>query len=126
MISLDNMRVYLDSLNIPEEEKQDLITLLEPSFDFRAFLSQKMNISSLEVESLINARIASRRTELNSGLEGLDRDDYISLAVTRMSKIIRDFAEEEGYEHCEALQISIEKIMLIGLQQRMATQVENN
>jgi hypothetical protein len=126
MISLDQMRDHIESLNIPKEEKSNLILLMEPSFDFRKFLSNKLNISASEVESLISARVASKRIELNEGLQGLDVEDYISLAVTRMSNIMRDFAEENEYVHLEALQISLEKIMLLGLRQRMATQSQNN
>jgi hypothetical protein len=126
MISLDQMREHIESLNIPQEEKDDLLLLMQPSFDFRKFLAEKLSISDAEVEALISARVASRRTELNDGLQGLDTEDYISLAVTRMSNIMRDFAEENGFDQLDALQLSLEKIMLIGIRQRMATQVQNN
>lgn len=126
MISLDQMREHIESLNIPQEEKDDLLLLMQPSFDFRKFLAEKLSISDAEVEALISARVASRRTELNDGLQGLDTEDYISLAVTRMSNIMRDFAEENGFDQLDALQLSLEKIMLIGIRQRMATQAQNN
>jgi hypothetical protein len=126
MISLDQMREHIESLNIPQEEKDDLLLLMQPSFDFRKFLAEKLSISDAEVEALISARVASRRTELNDGLQGLDTEDYISLAVTRMSNIMREFAEENGFDQLDALQLSLEKIMLIGIRQRMATQVQNN
>ena len=128
MISLDQIQEHIKNLKIKEEEKDDLLTLIQPSFDFRYFLSQKLSLSDLEVESLISARVASKRNELNDGLQGLDVDDYISLAVTRMSKIICDFAEEYGYEQLDALKISLEKIMILSLRQRMsvANQIANN
>ena len=126
MISLDQMREHIESLNIPKEEKDDLLLLMQPSFDFRKFLAEKLSISDSEVEALISARVASRRTELNEGLQGLETEDYISLAVTRMSNIMREFAEENEFDQLDALQLSLEKIMLIGIRQRMATQVQNN
>ena len=128
MISLDQMKSHIESLNIPKEEKDDLLTLMQPSFDFRKFLAERLSLSDVEVEALISARVASKRDELNDGLQGLDTEDYISLAVTRMSKIMRDFAQEHEFDQLEALQLSLEKIMMIGLRQRMAVahQVTNN
>lgn len=126
MISLDQMRKHIESLKIKDEEKKDLITLIEPSFDFRSFLAKKYDVSATEVENMISARIASKRDELNDGLEGLDADDYINLAVTRMSKIMRDYGEENGYEHLDALELSLGKIMMLGLRQNLTNQIAYN
>jgi hypothetical protein len=126
MISLEQMKIHIESLKISHEEKQNLLILLEPSFDFRNFLAKQLEISQLEVESLIQSRISSKREELNTGLIGLPIEQYIEESVKRMSNIMSDFAKESGYEHYDAFGISLGKIMSIGLRQQLNQQIASN
>jgi PIN domain nuclease of toxin-antitoxin system len=120
------MKAHIESLKISKEEKDNLLILLEPSFAFRYFLSKQLNISPIEVETIIQDRIASKREELNKGLEGLAIDVYIKLSVKRMSDIMADFAKETGFKEYEAFGISLGKIMEIGLRQQLNQKILQN
>jgi len=126
MISLEQMKAHIESLKISKEEKDSLLILLEPSFAFRYFLSKQLNISPIEVEAIIQDRIASKREELNKGLEGLAIDVYVKESVKRMSNIMADFAKEAGFKEYEAFGISLGKIMEIGLRQQLNQKILQN
>lgn len=126
MISLEQIKTHIESLKVSKEEKENLLILLEPSFAFRYFLSKKHGISEIEVESMIQDRIASKKEELNKGLNGMHIEGHIKESVKRMSNIMSEFAKESGFEEYEAFGISLGKIMEIGLRQQLNQKIYSN
>jgi bacterioferritin (cytochrome b1) len=117
MINFEQFAKYIQALSIPESEKNDLIVLVTPCFDFRDFLKKKHNLSDQEIENIIQLKIAAGRDKIYEGLELLDIADYTHALISRMSKVVTEFAKEEEYEHHESLELALKKIMLIGVQQ---------
>lgn len=113
---LTDMQENIKSLNIPDNQKEDLMVLLAPSFDFRTFLKNKLQITDNEVETLISKHIEANKEGLNN-IKILDIDEYAEKVVIEMTNIISNFAKSYEYEHIEALEMSISKLMLLGLKQ---------
>lgn len=117
MINFEQFTKYIQALSIPESEKQDILVLVTPCFDFRDFLKKKHSLNDEEIENIIQLKIASNRDKIYNGLELLDIADYTHALIARMSKVVTEFANSEEYTNCEALELALKKIMLIGVQQ---------
>ena len=117
MITILQLKDHFDSLPISNEEKESLLKLVKPSFAFRDFLKDKYEIDDMSVECLINLQIAPVREELSKGLDMLEPDDYLHIMISRIVKVVTDFAESEGFKDIEPLGLALQKLLFIGTKQ---------
>jgi len=115
MITIQELANHINALPISKAERDALLVLIEPSFKFRDFLKNKYGIDDIAVESLINLQIAPVRDQLNEGLDKLEVNDYIPIAISRIVKVVIEFATREQYTETEELSSSLQKILYLGM-----------
>src|ERR1022692_1488109 len=113
MITIQQLADHIGGLPIAKEEKDALLLLVQPSFKFRDFLKAKYGLGDVEVESYINLQIAPHRDALNADLEKLDLDDYTNISISRIVKVVIEFAGSEGFKDLDDLSLSLRKILFI-------------
>jgi len=113
--SLEQFVKLLDAMNIPENDKGELITLVTPCFDFRDFLKKKYGLDDMSIEQLIQLKIAAKRDYVYGDLELLDTEDVTHLVISRMSRTISEFAKTEEYANHEGLELALKKVLMLGV-----------
>jgi hypothetical protein len=116
--SIEQFTKLLDAMSIPENEKNELIILVTPCFDFRDFLKKKYGLDDMSIEHLIQLKIAAKREYVYGDLELLDTEDVTHLVISRMSRTISEFAKIEEYKNYEGLELALKKVLMLAISQQ--------
>ena len=99
MLKLNEVKVILDNMeSFTEADKDYLIGLLKPFYDFSDFLKQKLNISDEALDMLIKAQYYNQENmeEIKSC------DTFERFKVTMMSNIHKTFTKlADKYEYTD-------------------------
>lgn len=126
MMQLNEFVKLVDESNIDESLKSALKYAAEPSFNFRQFLVDKLNIDEVQAEALVEARVASKAEGINETLKGLDLDNYIEAATVMTSDVVCDFAREQGYPDINLLGESLVELLKFNINQKLADVARSN
>lgn len=116
--SIEQFTKLLDAMHVPENEKNELIILVTPCFDFRDFLKKKYGLDDMSIEQLIQLKIAAKREYVYGDLELLDTEDVTHLVISRMSRTIAEFAKEEDYKNHNGLELALKKVLMLAITQQ--------
>lgn len=105
-------------MSIPETDKNELIILVTPCFDFRDFLKKKYGLDDMSIEHLIQLKIAAKRNYVYGDLDLLDTEDITHLLISRMSRTIADFAKESEYNNPDGLELALKKVLMLAINQQ--------
>lgn len=110
MITLEQFTEILDKQELTDEQRQQMIDLISPFFDFNSYMREKLNKTEKEVEQLAKEYSEKRMSEFTEHLNEVMKDKEKSViheSILLTAKVYGDFAREHGYDKCEALEVSL-------------------
>ena len=116
MMDFGQFSKYLDIFSIDEQSKKEFIDISEPCFKFNDFIKNKYRLETEDVENIIQLKLACEKEKFLKGASKLDVFDYSYLIASRMSAVIAKFAKEEGFVEYDKLEMSLKKLLILGLQ----------
>jgi len=112
MIEYSKFLETLESQDITSEQKEEMLKLVKPLYDFDDYMKKKLNISSEEIDKLSEAYSKERMLECQDKiLEMKVSEDSetspIQETIKLTAKIFGDFAKLHEYDKCEELEKSL-------------------
>lgn len=119
------IKVVIDNLDISQEEKDNIMGIVQPMLDFSIYLENKLNISEDAVAMILQGRMDSLKStlpelyeEAYKHLETLeDKVEAVDIVTERLYELTGDLfvelANEHGYKETEGLRkavISVHKL----------------